>query len=207
MKYIEKIGDFEYEVRGTVKHFTNKTKTVEVDGKLYKNEEKELVESTMQDLYKDKPFFRQCFEYEFEEYNINLKVWDYTGFLMKESALDNHYSKNDYVNRILYLTNEHKKDFPFIKRIHAGKHRQLNYSEEFQLILESQQVWLTLFEYGWSNSVQYAISIKEFMQLDFEKVDFQCKEIFRIGGFPLDKLKNNKNTYKLINTIAHETSK
>jgi hypothetical protein len=121
--------------------------------------------------------------------------------------LNIEYSKNDYVNAILYA---HEKGFldKRIKNVYTSKQDRYyprDYIEDFNYILSSGEVSVYMLSYGFNNHLHYTIELKELFNIDYNKIPKDIIEIFKRFNINLKSENKFEEICKLLTLKIRKT--
>lgn len=152
--------------------------SVEVDGKIYKREDREEVFDKVENLNRH---YWYDTEWNFDAINYDIVIKNYNGFSYR--TLDSMttdriiYSNNSEVNSILLAFNNGLLD----KRIkYMGTVNKNEYRDFIKYCISNDnEIPIICGGYGWNNLIYYTISTKDFLNSDFNKLSNNLKEILK----------------------------
>lgn len=196
--------------KGDINYTVTDYEHIEHEGKTYTHRKVIDKQTTVQEL-KDKngsAFYNQ--EYDFDLINYKVNIEDCSYFLRRLSDMTMcQYSENDYVNAIVMAFNNGYLD-KRIKNVYNTKTRgyyPLYYKEDFSWFLQSLEVVIPLFSYGFNNSVYYTIHIKDLLKADVEKIPEDVLRMFAYYNIDLKKGATLNNVTKIFKLKINEASK
>jgi len=196
-----KLKENTFGFKGSFTYWQTKHKTIEIDGLEYKNIQRYDVETTVDSYKKDKPYNLCEIDFDFSTINYNIKIEDNNCRSFAKKMPYINYSKNDIVNLIIYAFNSGVLDNRILD-IDCGKkdlYKPYRYKEQWNSILKNSSVWITLFGYGFNNTVSYKVSLKTLFDCDYNIIPEDVKSIFIYNGIDLKSKNKLKQVTNLIN--------
>lgn len=174
-----KIDDNNFKFDGVIKYSESEFKSVEVDGEVYTKTnyiQREIKASELNESFK----WIRTVEFKELEYYVNIEdSYMFTNGL--SDTLPTNHSTNDYVNLIMNLFDTGMMD-KRISRISTTKNtKYLNTfskfgsdkrnHESFKNILETMEVEIIFYYYGFNNVMYYTIKLEDFVNVKYELID------------------------------------
>lgn len=189
---------------GTVKYTQSNTESIAFEGKTYFNTTTIDKETTIETLRQDNAMFFFNHIYNFNLIDYNIQIEDYSGLSNNLSIISDKYqgSTNSYVSAIIQAFDEGLLDSR-INSVFSGKKDYYNYypryySEQLNEILNSMEINIPMYTYGFNNVLYYTISVRTLFDVDSSLIPDNIKKMFLTKDIYIDSKNKLKEVQKLL---------
>ncbi len=204
MLKLKEISQNNFEFQGGFSYTKINLSKIEHNGKIYTNQTYVDTETTISKFKEESSSPFQKYGFEFTALNYSIKIEDYNGFNLGLSRIADPrlYSENHLSNLIQYAFNLGILD-KRILGIFSGNKNSYSYyridrSSDWKHTLDSLEISLPLFDYGFNNTVFYNIKVEELFKCDIKYIPKKIIEMFIEKGI---NLKSKKSFNEQINFI------